>query len=155
MKRSTVTLLTLSMAALSHSATSLAQEVTLEEIIVTAQKREQRLIEVPVSITVGAGPSRNASSSESASLYQHCVRAIERGADVGEHGLPLIGSGDWNDGMDQVGAKGKGESVWLAFFRHEVLERFAGVARSRGDAPFADQCVAQAAELRLSMKQGA
>ena len=57
-----------------------------------------------------------ARSSESASLYQHCVRAIERGAAVGAHGLPLMGSGDWNDGMNLVGAKGKGESVWLGFF---------------------------------------
>ena len=94
-----------------------------------------------------------ARSSESASLYQHCVRAIERGAGVGEHGLPLIGSGDWNDGMDQVGAKGRGESVWLAFFRHEVLDRFAGIARGRGDAAFADQCLREAAELRRSIEQ--
>ena len=94
-----------------------------------------------------------ARSSESASLYQHCVRAIERGIAVGAHGLPLIGSGDWNDGMDQVGAKGKGESVWLAFFRHNVLERFAGVARSRGDATFADRCVGEAAELRRNIEQ--
>ncbi|HEU5177712.1 MAG TPA: glucoamylase family protein, partial [Burkholderiales bacterium] len=94
-----------------------------------------------------------ARSSESASLYQHCVRAIERGAGVGEHGLPLIGSGDWNDGMDQVGAKGKGESVWLAFFRHHVLERFAAVARSRGDAAFAERCVLEAAELRASIER--
>jgi cyclic beta-1,2-glucan synthetase len=94
-----------------------------------------------------------ARSSESASLYQHCVRAIERGAGVGEHGLPLIGSGDWNDGLDQVGAKGRGESVWLAFFRHDVLDRFAGVARSRGDAAFADQCLREAAELRSAIEQ--
>jgi len=92
-------------------------------------------------------------SSETASLYQHCVRAIERGAGVGEHGLPLIGSGDWNDGMDQVGAKGRGESVWLAFFRHDVLERFAAVARSRGDAPFAERCLGEAAALRGSIEQ--
>jgi cellobiose phosphorylase len=94
-----------------------------------------------------------ARSSESASLYQHCVRAIERGAGVGAHGLPLIGSGDWNDGMDQVGAKGKGESVWLAFFRHHVLERFAGIARSRGDAAFAERCLGEAGALRASIAQ--
>jgi cyclic beta-1,2-glucan synthetase len=94
-----------------------------------------------------------ARSGESASLYQHCVRAIERGARVGEHGLPLIGSGDWNDGMDQVGAKGRGESVWLAFFRHDVLERFAPVARAQGDADFAERCVREAAGLRRSIEQ--
>ncbi len=92
-------------------------------------------------------------SGESASLYQHCVRAIERGRPLGEHGLPLMGSGDWNDGMDQVGAQGRGESVWLAFFRHEVLERFAGLARSRGDAAFADLCLGEAAELRRNIEQ--
>jgi len=94
-----------------------------------------------------------ARSSESASLYQHCVRAIERGAAVGEHGLPLMGSGDWNDGMDQVGAKGKGESVWLAFFRHDVLDRFAGVARAHGDAAFAERCLREAVELQRSIEQ--
>ncbi|HEY8250285.1 MAG TPA: glucoamylase family protein [Burkholderiales bacterium] len=94
-----------------------------------------------------------ARSSESASLYQHCVRAIERGVAVGEHGLPLIGSGDWNDGMDQVGVKGKGESVWLAFFRHDVLDRFAGIARAHGDAAFAERCLREAVELRRSIEQ--
>jgi cellobiose phosphorylase/uncharacterized membrane protein HdeD (DUF308 family) len=94
-----------------------------------------------------------ARSGESASLYQHCVRAIERGVAVGEHGLPLMGSGDWNDGMDQVGAKGRGESVWLAFFRHDVLDRFAGVARGHGDATFADRCLREAVELRRNIEQ--
>ncbi|HET7297356.1 MAG TPA: glycosyl hydrolase family 65 protein, partial [Burkholderiales bacterium] len=75
------------------------------------------------------------------------------GARVGEHGLPLIGSGDWNDGMDQVGAKGRGESVWLAFFRHDVLERFAPVARGHGDADFAERCMREAAGLRRSIEQ--
>ncbi|HWQ95366.1 MAG TPA: glucoamylase family protein, partial [Gammaproteobacteria bacterium] len=63
-------------------------------------------------------------SIETASLYQHCVRAILRGLRFGEHGLPLIGSGDWNDGMNMVGKHGKGESVWLGFFLCEVLTQF-------------------------------
>ena len=63
-------------------------------------------------------------SEETASLYDHCVRAILRGLSRGEHGLPLIGSGDWNDGMNLVGEHGKGESVWLGFFLYEVLVRF-------------------------------
>ncbi len=61
-------------------------------------------------------------SRESANLYQHCVRAIERSVQRGQHGLPLIGSCDWNDGMDKVGEKGQGESVWLAFFLFDVLK---------------------------------
>ena len=67
---------------------------------------------------------------ETASLYQHCVRAMLMGLRFGVHGLPLMGSGDWNDGMNLVGAKGKGESVWLAFFLYDVLMRFAA-ARAR------------------------
>ena len=67
-------------------------------------------------------------SEETASLYEHCVRAILRGLRYGEHGLPLMGSGDWNDGMNMVGEHGKGESVWLGFFLYDVLMQFAEVA---------------------------
>jgi len=70
-------------------------------------------------------------SGESASLYEHCVRAIRHSLRFGTHGLPLIGSGDWNDGMNLVGIGGKGESVWLAFFLCEVLRQFAPLARAR------------------------
>ena len=69
-----------------------------------------------------------------ASLYEHCRRAIERGSTSGVHGLPLIGSGDWNDGMNRVGAEGRGESVWLGWFLHTTLSRFAETCESRGDA---------------------
>ena len=68
-------------------------------------------------------------SEESATLYEHCVRAIERGLKFGKHGLPLIGSGDWNDGMNRVGSEGRGESVWLAFFLYDVLTQFAQLAQ--------------------------
>ncbi|HEY1814510.1 MAG TPA: glucoamylase family protein [Kofleriaceae bacterium] len=87
-------------------------------------------------------------SNETASLYDHCVRAIEHGLRMGAHGLPLMGTGDWNDGMNLVGEQGRGESVWLAFFLYDVLVRFESLARRRGDSAFADRCVAQAAELR-------
>ena len=70
-------------------------------------------------------------SAQAASLYEHCVRAIRLGLRYGSHGLPLMGSGDWNDGMNLVGAGGKGESVWLAFFLVAVLTRFAPWARQR------------------------
>jgi cellobiose phosphorylase len=59
-------------------------------------------------------------------LYDHCLRAILRGISFGVHGLPLIGSGDWNDGMNVVGEKGKDESVWLGFFLYEVLMQRSG-----------------------------
>jgi cyclic beta-1,2-glucan synthetase len=87
-------------------------------------------------------------SRQSTSLYDHCVRAIHRGANYGEHGLPLIGSGDWNDGMNTVGELGKGESVWLGFFYHEVLAGFAKIAQNKGDAVVAEYCRDEAARLR-------
>src|SRR6185312_11487262 len=77
-------------------------------------------------------------SEQSASLYEHCVRSVKHGLRFGEHGLPLMGSGDWNDGMDKVGIEGKGESVWLAFFLYDVLNRFEEVAMLKNDQDFAD-----------------
>jgi cyclic beta-1,2-glucan synthetase len=92
-------------------------------------------------------------SEKTGSLYEHCVRAIKRGLRFGEHGLPLIGSGDWNDGMNLVGEQGKGESIWLGFFLYEVLMRFTEVARNRGDASFADRCRSEAAEVRRNIER--
>jgi cellobiose phosphorylase len=94
-------------------------------------------------------------SDESASVYQHCVRAILHGLRFGTHGLPLIGSGDWNDGMNLVGRHGKGESVWLAFFLCHVLGEFAKVARLRDDPSFADRCETEAMQLRQRIEQNA
>ncbi|MET0267243.1 MAG: glucoamylase family protein [Duganella sp.] len=94
-------------------------------------------------------------SSQSGSVYEHCVRAIRHGLTFGEHGLPLIGSCDWNDGMDKVGEHGKGESVWLAFFLCEVLQRFAEVADMKDDAAFAQECRDQAVKLAANVEQHA
>jgi cellobiose phosphorylase len=94
-------------------------------------------------------------SEEAATLYQHCVRAIEHGLSFGEHGLPLMGCGDWNDGMNLVGIKGRGESVWLAFFLYDVLTQFAELARTRSDFPFAERCVTQAQLLQHNIEQHA
>ncbi|MCE5265265.1 MAG: cyclic beta 1-2 glucan synthetase [Deltaproteobacteria bacterium] len=91
-------------------------------------------------------------SPETVSLYEHCVRAILRGLRFGGHGLPLIGSGDWNDGMNLVGAAGKGESVWLGFFLYDVLMRFAGLARAHGDIAFSDRCELEAAQVRRNIE---
>jgi cyclic beta-1,2-glucan synthetase len=73
-------------------------------------------------------------SPDRASLYEHCRRAVERGHTSGPHGLPLIGAGDWNDGMNQVGVEGRGESVWLAWFVAAVLDDMAELADRIGDA---------------------
>jgi len=92
-------------------------------------------------------------SEESATLYEHCARAIEHGLRFGAHGLPLIGSCDWNDGMNLVGRDGRGESIWLAFFFYDVLMRFAELARKRNEIAFADRCQAQARQLQEKVEQ--
>jgi len=94
-------------------------------------------------------------SNTHASLYDHCAKAIAHALTFGRHGLPRIGSGDWNDGMNRVGTAGEGESVWLAFFLHHVLVEFARIANMRGDQQFAAQCTAHAAALRVSIEQHA
>ncbi len=94
-------------------------------------------------------------STETASLYQHCVRAILHGLRFGVHGLPLMGSGDWNDGMNLVGIHGKGESVWLGFFLYEVLSSFAALAELHGDATFAGRCRLEAGQLRRNLERHA
>ncbi len=94
-------------------------------------------------------------STEAGTLYEHCVRAILHGLNFGEHGLPLIGSGDWNDGMDLVGIEGKGESVWLGFFLCDVLNKFTELARLRGDFEFAERCQSEMAQLRGQIEQHA
>jgi cyclic beta-1,2-glucan synthetase len=75
------------------------------------------------------------------------VRAIDRGLTFGAHGLPIFGSGDWNDGMDRVGAEGRGESTWLGFFLHAVLAEFAAVCDDRGDPDRAERYRREAARL--------
>ncbi len=72
-------------------------------------------------------------------VYDHCVRALRKASTAGEHGLPLIGSGDWNDGMNRVGIEGKGESIWLAWFLIVTLEKFAEHAAARGDTHVRDE----------------
>lgn len=72
-------------------------------------------------------------AEEKADIYNHCIRAIERSMKFGKHGLPLIGGGDWNDGMDKVGIEGKGESVWLAWFLISTLKSFIPACESRED----------------------
>lgn len=91
-------------------------------------------------------------NGERASLYQHGVRAILNGLKFGDHGLPLMGSGDWNDGMNLVGAQGKGESIWLGFFLYTILKRFALLARQYGDAEFAERCDSESIQLQKNLE---
>ncbi len=81
-------------------------------------------------------------SGESADLYQHCCRALDRSLTRGEHGLPLMGTGDWNDGMNRIGREGRGESVWMGFFLYRILGDFLPLVRARGDTDRAERYAA-------------
>ena len=94
-------------------------------------------------------------SDTTASLYQHCVKAIEHGLVFGVNGLPLMGTGDWNDGMDKVGNHGKGESVWLAFFLYDILMHFTTIATIKNDQAFVNKCRTEAEKLRLNIEKNA
>jgi cyclic beta-1,2-glucan glucanotransferase len=91
-------------------------------------------------------------SAQSASLFEHCVRAIERGMTSGAHGLPLMGSGDWNDGMNRVGHEGRGESVWLGWFLYSVLIEFAAVTDRRRDTALGARYRAEALRLKSALE---
>ena len=106
----------------------------------TLHEGEDTLYDLPVSLNLAG------------TLYEHCGRAIRYSLRFGVHGLPFIGSGDWNDGMDQVGNKGRGESVWLAFFFYDILIGFEAIASQNGDEVFADVCKKEAATLQQNIE---
>jgi cyclic beta-1,2-glucan synthetase len=90
-----------------------------------------------------------------AKLYDHCVLAIKHGLNFGVHGLPLIGTGDWNDGFDKVGQHGKGESVWLAFFLYQILNNFSETASVHSDPGFSNICKKEAIKLKENIDKNA
>lgn len=92
-------------------------------------------------------------STEQGSVYEHCIRALERGLRFGEHGLPLIGSGDWNDGFSRIGCQGKGESVWLGWFLYLTLMRFAKVCDTQQDPERGTRYRQSAEELQKNMER--
>jgi cyclic beta-1,2-glucan synthetase len=92
-------------------------------------------------------------STEKGPLFEHCLRAIDRGLTAGPHGLPLMGSGDWNDGMNRVGREGRGESVWAGFFLHVVLSEFAPLCEARGDQARAQRYRSEARRLGSMLEQ--
>jgi cyclic beta-1,2-glucan synthetase len=94
-------------------------------------------------------------SKEAYSLIEHCHRAIVKGATRGLHGLPLIGAGDWNDGLNRVGEEGKGESIWLAWFLCDVLERFARICDRQGATKTAKEYRSRAAEYAAAIERAA
>ena len=94
-------------------------------------------------------------ATETASLYEHCLRALQHGLRYGAHGLPLMGCGDWNDGMNKVGEGGQGESVWVAFFQIVVFEKFSRWMHARNDEANAQKFLAEAARLRRAVEEEA
>lgn len=91
-------------------------------------------------------------TARTATLFDHCRLALDNGDRLGVHGLPLMGGGDWNDGMNTVGATGKGESVWLAWFQVFVLTRFAELAEQRGETDYARTCRERVTRLREALE---
>ena len=94
-------------------------------------------------------------SEQTATLFEHCARGLDSSLAVGSHGLPLMGTGDWNDGMNRVGAGGKGESVWLGWFLYAVLSRFAPVASDRGEHERAQNWRLHISALKASLEREA
>jgi cyclic beta-1,2-glucan synthetase len=129
--------------ATSHYVNATGDTGVLEEMVPFIEGRE-------VAMQEEAYYDQPQRSAEAATLYDHCVLALNHGLRFGRHGLPLMGSGDWNDGMNLVGAQGKGESVWLAWFLLENLRLFAKLAQLHGDERFALVCAHHADELRAN-----
>ena len=131
--------------AVAHYVTVTADVSVLDEV---APFLEMRPLE-PTEHEIYDLPS---TSSQSASLFEHCARAIDRSLTAGAHGLPLMGSGDWNDGMNRVGHEGRGESVWLGWFLYTVLREFAAIAALRSDSSHASRWRAEAARLKGALE---
>jgi cyclic beta-1,2-glucan synthetase len=120
---------------------------------------DSAVLDQPVRFVAGPGlePDQDEAlmtprdSGESATVFEHCCRAIDRSLSRGAHGLPLMGSGDWNDGMNRVGREGRGESVWLGFFLHTVLQRFVSLCESRADTIRAERYRAYGADLSAAL----
>ncbi|HJW15005.1 MAG TPA: glycosyl hydrolase family 65 protein, partial [Thermoanaerobaculia bacterium] len=94
-------------------------------------------------------------SAESATLFEHCARALDKSLSTGAHGLPLMGTGDWNDGMNRVGREGRGESVWLAWFLHTNLWEFTKLAHARGETERAERWRAHVDGLKMAVEREA
>lgn len=94
-------------------------------------------------------------SEERGTLFEHCARALDHSLTAGTHGLPLMGTGDWNDGMNEVGAEGKGESVWLGWFLHAVLSEWAKLADACGEDERAERWRSYVSALKESLEHEA
>ncbi|MHB1355170.1 MAG: GH36-type glycosyl hydrolase domain-containing protein [Anaerolineae bacterium] len=113
------------------------------------------LLAPPLKVDENERYSEYAQTQESYSLLEHCHRAIAKGTTKGSQGLPLIGTGDWNDGLNRVGEGGKGESVWLAWFLIDVLNRFAALCEQQGEAKSTQRYRSLAQEYTTAVEQSA
>ncbi len=124
---------------------------------------DQAILDEAVPFLEGAvlKPGQNESyfepgvSTQHGTLFEHCARALDRSLAVGTHGLPLMGTGDWNDGMNRVGVDGKGESVWLAWFLYTILVSWSPVAAARGEAKRASAWTSHADAIRHAAEREA
>lgn len=94
-------------------------------------------------------------SSKEGSIYEHCLKAINKALKFGEHNIPLMGSGDWNDGMSTVGNKGQGESVWLGWFLYSILDKFSFIAKEKSDFENSEYFVKQKEFIRENLEKNA
>jgi cyclic beta-1,2-glucan synthetase len=92
-------------------------------------------------------------AEESATVYAHCCRALDRSLTRGTHGLPLMGTGDWNDGMNRVGREGGGESVWVGFFAYRILDEFIPICERRGDHERAQRYREYQTQVRVALDE--
>ena len=121
---------------------------------------DRAILDEPVSFIEGPALPREkhdaffepSVSETTAPLFEHCRRGLEGALYMGEHGLPLIGTGDWNDGMNRVGEHGKGESVWLGWFLHATLAAFAPIAHARGELAQATAWLNHAGKLKTALE---
>jgi cyclic beta-1,2-glucan synthetase len=124
---------------------------------------DQAILDEAIPFLEGAALAADQSASyfeprlaaERGTLFEHCARALDRSLAVGVHGLPLMGTGDWNDAMNRVGFKGRGESVWLAWFLHAVLAAWAPVAAARGETQRAEAWAGHARAIREAVEREA
>jgi cyclic beta-1,2-glucan synthetase len=92
-------------------------------------------------------------SDDAATFFEHCARGLDASLGIGAHGLPMIGTGDWNDGMNRVGEHGRGESVWLGWFLHAALSAFAPLAAARNEVSRAARWTAHAQAQRAALER--
>ena len=116
--------------------------------------QEVRFLEAPpIAVDEMESYSQPSISAESATLFEHCARALDRSLSVGVHGLPLIGTGDWNDGMNRVGWRGKGESVWVGWFLYKTLKDFLEFCDARGEADRVQSYREHMSKLKTALEQ--